>query len=178
MAALGVSGDPTRLELIARLKDLRDGAKSGALPSERVVRDSAIVYKALAESCKDSAARADLREIDLRKEFREGDGLILTNLGWQVPDGVLAGPSVFGQYKAFAPPIPGTELLWSVLRLKTPSTAFRYRYRHREGCLSIRSGIEELFSHLGRTAGSSKTSQIAAVDEARLEGRPPDLRDG
>ena len=121
MAALGVSGDPTRLELIARLKDLRDGAKSGALPSERVVRDSAIVYKALAESCKDSAARADLREIDLRKEFREGDGLILTNLGWQVPDGVLAGPSVFGQYKAFAPPIPGTELLWSVLRLKTPS---------------------------------------------------------
>ena len=121
MAALGVSGDPTRLELIARLKDLREGAKSGALPSERVVRDSAIVYKALAESCKDSAARADLREIDLRKEFREGDGLILTNLGWQVPDGVLAGPSVFGQYKAFAPPIPGTELLWSVLRLKTPS---------------------------------------------------------
>ena len=88
MAALVVSGDPTRLELIARLKDLRDGAKSGALPSERVVRDSAIVYKALAESCKDSAARADLREIDLRKEFREGDGLILTNLGWRVPDGV------------------------------------------------------------------------------------------
>ena len=121
MAALGVSGDPTRLELIARLKDLRDGAKSGALPSERVVRDSAIVYKALAESCKDSAARADLREIDLRKEFRERDGLILTSLGWRVPDGVLAGPSVFGQYKAFAPPIPGTELLWSVLRLKTPS---------------------------------------------------------
>ena len=121
MAALGVSGDPTRLELMARLKDLRDGAKSGALTSERVVRDSAIVYKALAESCKDSAARADLREIDLRKEFREGDGLILTNLGWRVPEGVLAGASVFGQYKAFAPPIPGTELLWSVLQLKAPS---------------------------------------------------------
>ena len=121
IAALDVSGDPTRLELVSRLKELRDGTVSGALSIERVVRDSAIVYKALAESIKDSAARADLREIDLRKEFRDGDGLILTNLGWRVPEGVLAGPSVFGQYKAFAPPIPGTELLWSTLRLKTPS---------------------------------------------------------
>ena len=121
IAALDVSGDPTRLELVSRLKDLRDGTASGALSIERVARDSAIVYKALAESIKDTAARADLREIDLRKEFRDGNGLILTNLGWRVPEGVLAGPSVFGQYKAFAPPIPGTEPLWNTLRIKTPS---------------------------------------------------------
>ena len=121
IAALGVSGDPTRLELVSRLKELREGTVSGAVPSERAVRDSAIVYRALAESIKDSAARADLREMDLRKEFRDGDGLIHTNLGWRVPERVLAGPSVFGRYKAFAPPIPGTELLWSTLRLKTPS---------------------------------------------------------
>ena len=121
LTALGVCGDPTRLELVTRLKELRDGAESGALPRERVVRVSAIIYKALAESCKDSAARSDLRETDLRREFREGDGLILTDLGWRVPDTVFAGPSVFGQYKAFAPPVPDTEPLWKVLRLSTPS---------------------------------------------------------
>ena len=121
IAALGVTGDPTRQELVSRLKELRDGTVSGALPSERVERDSAIIYKALADSCKDAVAHADLRETDLRKEFREGAGLILTNLGWRIPDAVLAGPSIFGRYKAFAPPIQGAELLWKVLRLKTPS---------------------------------------------------------
>ena len=121
MAALGVRGDPTRLELVTKLKELRDGAESGALPSERAVRDSAIIYKALAESCKDSAARSDLGETDLRRAFREGDGLILTDLGWRDPDTVFARPSVFGQYKAFAPPVPDTESLWKMLRLRTPS---------------------------------------------------------
>lgn len=121
MTALGVSGDPTRRELVLRLKELRDGEVSGALPSERVIRDSAIIYKALAESCRDSVARADLREMDLRKEFQEGVGLVLTNMGWRVPDEVFAGPSVFGKYKAFAPRIPNTEPLWDTLRLKKPS---------------------------------------------------------
>ena len=109
MSALGVTVDPTRRELVSRLKELRDGEASGALPSERDVRDSAIVYRALAESCENPLARTDLRETDLRREFREGGGLILTDMGWRVPDEVFAGPSVFGQYKAFAPRIPETE---------------------------------------------------------------------
>ena len=121
MAALGVCGDPTRRELVTRLKELRDSAESGALPRDRVVRDSAIIYKALAESFKDSAARSDLRESDLRQEFREGDGLILTDLGWRTPDMVFDGPPVFGLYKPFAPPVRATEPLWRALRLKTPS---------------------------------------------------------
>lgn len=120
VAALGVSGDPTRQELVSKLKELRDGSISGTLSRGSIVRDSAIVYRALVESIKDTPARADLRESDLREEFREGDGLIFTNLGWRDPDEVLAGPSVFGKYKAFAPPIPDTELLWSTLRLRPP----------------------------------------------------------
>ena len=47
--ALDVSGDPTRLELVSRLKELRDGTISGALSIERVVRDSAIVYNPLCQ---------------------------------------------------------------------------------------------------------------------------------
>lgn len=121
IAALGVSGDPTRQQLISRLRELRDRMVSGELSFERAERDSVIVYKALAQSLKDPAARADLGETDLRKEFREGEGLILTNLGWRSPERAFAGSSVFGQYKAFAPPIAGTEPLWSMLRLKTPS---------------------------------------------------------
>ena len=121
MAALGVCGDPTRRELVTRLKELRDGAESGVLPSDWVVRDSAIIYKALAESLNDSAARSDLRESDLRQEFQEGDGLILTDLGWRTPDTVFAGTPAFGPYKPFAPPVRDTEPLWRALRLKTPS---------------------------------------------------------
>ncbi len=119
MAAFGVSGDPTRQELIIRLKELRSEAESGSLSNEYVARDTAIIYKALAESCKDSATHADLRDIDLRREFQRG-GLICTDLGWRPPEEVFAGPSVFGQYKAFAPPVPDTEPLWSMLQLKTP----------------------------------------------------------
>ena len=168
MAALGVSGDPTRFELIARLKVLRDGAKSRVLRNERVVRDSAIVYRALAESCKDSAARADLREIDLREEFWEGDGLILTNLGWQVPDEVLAGPSVFGQYKAFVLPIPGTELLWSVLRLKTPTLS---------DCIQVLRQIARRGHPLGVDDEAIQIQTLRLLDELfRSPGGPQDRR--
>ena len=121
IAALGVRGDPTRLELVSRLKELRVGMVSGAVSSERAVHDSAIVYKALAKSLKDPAARADLRETELCNEFRDGEGLILTDLGWRVPEAVLAGTSVFGRYKAFAPPVRSTKRLWSALGLKEPS---------------------------------------------------------
>ena len=63
----------------------------------------------------------DLGKAELRKEFQEGDGLIRTDMGWRVPDDVFAGPSVFGQYQAFAPPVPETKSLWNMLQLKKPS---------------------------------------------------------
>ena len=50
MSALGMSGDPTRRELVARLRELRDDVTS----PERVTRDASIVYRALAESLLDS----------------------------------------------------------------------------------------------------------------------------
>ena len=119
MGALGISGDPTRRELVARLRELREDVA----PDERITRDAAIVYKALAESLGDSATRSDLTKRDLRRAFGEGDGLIATKLGWRPPGKVFAGPAVFGGYLPFAPQVPDTDELWEALRLREPSLA-------------------------------------------------------
>ena len=119
IGALGISGDPTRRELVARLQELRGNVGSG----EMIARDAAIVYRALAESLSDPASRTDLSKRDLRKAFEEGDGLIATKLGWRTPASVFAGPEVFGRYKPFAPQVPETDQLWEALRLKVPSLA-------------------------------------------------------
>ena len=117
MSALGMYGDPTRRELVARLQNLRDKVTS----DETIPRDAAIVYKALAESLGNLTPRSDLNKKDLRRAFEDGDGLIVTKLGWRPPSNVFAGPPVFGEYMPFAPQVPGTDGLWEALRLKEPS---------------------------------------------------------
>ena len=119
MSALGMSGDPTRRELVARLRKLRDHV---AL-DETIPRDAAIVYKALAESLGNLTSKSDLTKKDLRRAFEEGDGLIATKLGWHSPGNVFVGPPVFGRYMPFAPQVPGTDGLWEVLNLREPSLA-------------------------------------------------------
>ena len=116
MGSLGMSGDPTRRELVARLRELRD-----VTLDKHIARDAAIVYQALAESLGDSASRSDLNKRDLRRAFDEGHGLIATKLGWRPPGKVFAGPAVFGRYMPFAPQVPGTDELWEALRLREPS---------------------------------------------------------
>ncbi len=119
MSALGMSGDPTRRELVARLRKLRDDIGSEGSAD----RDAAVVYKALAESLARSGSRSDLTRQGLRKAFSEGDGLIKTKLGWCPPSKVYAGPPVFGRYMPFAPLVPGTDELWNALQLREPSLA-------------------------------------------------------
>ena len=119
MSALGMSGDPTRRELVARLQNLRDNTTS----EETISRDAAIVYKALAESLSNSTSRSELNRKDLRRAFEDGDGLIMTRLGWCPPSNVFTGPPVFGEYMPFAPQVPGTDGLWEALHLKEPSLA-------------------------------------------------------
>ena len=168
MAALGVCGDPTRLELVARLKELRDGVESGVLATGRVERDAAIIYKALAESLRDSGARADLSETDLRREFRDWNGLVLTDLGWRAPDTVFAGPPVFGRYMAFAPPVRGTGPLWTVLRLKMPSLM---------DCVQILRRIARRRRPLGRDDEAIQIQTLRMLDERyRATGSPQDRR--
>ena len=117
--ALGMSGDPTRHELVARLRELRDDNGSDGQGE----RDAAVVYKALAESLGRSGSRSDLTKRQLRKAFSEGDGLIATKLGWRPPGKVYVGSPIFGKYMPFAPLVPETDELWSTLQVRKPSLA-------------------------------------------------------
>ena len=125
LTALGVPSEPTRAELVDRLKELREISKDeGRVTDEEIKQETAVVYKALANSLPTpNRGRAIPRtELNwLRQEFRQGDGLVLSNQGWLPPQSVLAGPAIFGQYKAFAPAITDTEPLWAALELRQHS---------------------------------------------------------
>ena len=122
LAALGVSGDPSRSELVTRLKEIRDDADhEGRWTPEELKRETAVVYKALAQSLTAASGRSDLGVEQLRRDFQHRSGLVFTDLGWLPPQGVLAGPPIFGKYKAFAPAIADTGPLWMALRLREPS---------------------------------------------------------
>ena len=82
LAALGVSGDPSRGELVTRLKELRDGAEDeGRWPPEELKRETAVLYKALAQSLTQPVGRPGRGIEQLRRDFQHHDGLIFTNLG-------------------------------------------------------------------------------------------------
>ena len=122
LAALGVSGDPSRTELVTRLKELREDAEDeGRWPPQELKRETAILYKALAQSLTQAVGRSGLGVEQLRRDFQYHNGLIFTNLGWLPPQGVLAGPPIFSKYRAFAPAIADTDPLWAELRLRKPS---------------------------------------------------------
>ena len=127
LAALGISGDPSRAELVTRLKELRDGsAYEGGTTTQELKQETTVVYKALAHSLSTASvasatSRTDLNQDQLRREFQRGTGLVFSNLGWLPPQSVLAGPPIFGRYMAFAQAISDTEHLWATLRLRQPS---------------------------------------------------------
>ena len=123
LAALGVSGDPSRAELVTRLKELRDdaeGRKAGGLPRNSSGKPQSSTRLLLNRSRRRSG-RSGLGVEQLRRDFQHHNGLIFTNLGWLPPQGVLAGPPIFGKYRAFAPPVADTDPLWAALRLRDPS---------------------------------------------------------
>ncbi len=121
LEALGVTGDPSRSELITRLKDLRDTENEVRWTFEEVKRETAVLYKALAQSLISTGGRSGTGVEQLRRDFQHGDGLIFTDLGWLPPQDVLDGPPIFGRYKAFVPAIADTGPLWMSLRLREPS---------------------------------------------------------
>ena len=121
LSALGVSEDPSRSDLIDRLKQLRDDGEGHLLEDQEVMRETGVVYKALSQSLSGPVPRSDLNETQMRREFQRGRGLLFTNLGWQPPSSVLAGPPVFGNHRAFVPAIADTGRLWRALGLKQPA---------------------------------------------------------
>ncbi|GAA1570107.1 hypothetical protein GCM10009827_109930 [Dactylosporangium maewongense] len=118
LAALGVSGEPTTLDLVQRLRRLR--AEAPAPPT--LATDAAIVYRAIGERLASrEALPGDLPPRALRSAFTEGAGLIHTDLGWRQPAQVLAGPPIFRRHHAFAPAVNDAEPLWTALNIRTPS---------------------------------------------------------
>ena len=119
LAALGVSGDPSRSELVERLRALRQASYDDEISPEDQRLESALVYRALARSLGARTA-SDLTANQLWTEFARYR-LVLTDLGWLSPRNVLAGPPIFGHLRPFAPEIRECEPLWRALRLKEPS---------------------------------------------------------
>lgn len=121
LSALGVEGDPSRRQLVDRLKDLRAAMQAGEYPAHEVEKEAAVVYKALARSLQGRSPRSELNRMQLQREFADGDGLILTNAGWRTPQRVFGGEAILGKYSVFAPAVSDTDALWDALGLSPPS---------------------------------------------------------
>ena len=119
--ALGVLGDPSRGQLVARLKKLRAAMQAGMYPPQEAAKETAIVYKALARSLQGASSRSDLSPAQLPREFSSSEGLILTDSGWRIPQRVFGGEPVLGRYGVFAPAVADTSALWEALGLSRPS---------------------------------------------------------
>ena len=123
LGALGVSSDPTRSELVQRLRELGHASDEGEISRDEQRQNSALAYRALARSLSGEApgvwpartTTATPRESDLttdqvRLAFQLGR-LLLTNQGWLSPRSVLLGPPTFGDLRPFAPSIAECEPL-------------------------------------------------------------------
>lgn len=133
---LGVTSDPSRSDFVERLRNIKAASSESEIPFEDLRRDSALVYRALAQSLESkSSDSSDLNEVQLREEFARGH-LIHTNLNWQPPRNVLTGARIFKNLRAFAPQPKKCKPLWDALRLEAPS---------QHDCLEV---LEEIASGL------------------------------
>ena len=120
LTALGVLSDPSRSQLVERLRELQHASHDDDYPPGDLRRDTALVYRALARTLSRAPAESDLTDNQLFDHFAR-HRLMHTNLGWLSPRRVLAGPPIFGDLHPFAPAIAECEPLWRVLRLRPPS---------------------------------------------------------
>ena len=120
LAALGVVSEPSRSELVRRLRELRAAPSDDASPCDSVRHESQLIYRALTRSLADGSTDSDLTPSRLRREFARYD-LVLTERGWRAPARVLAGPPIFGRFHPFAPVAEECKRLWKELGLQEPS---------------------------------------------------------
>ena len=119
--AIGVSVGPSRAALVERLRRVRDSSIEIGLPVVDIKPEVAGIYRALADDLAATTSRSDLPPTQLRSEFQQGSGLVLTDQGWLPPSRVFGGSPIFGDYGDFAPPVAGVEPLWRALNLNEPS---------------------------------------------------------
>jgi hypothetical protein len=149
LQTLGVQGEPTTQELVKHLQSLRQRAFDSSLTVE-----TAIAYNALAERYAPGIAREMSTEA-LRRSFAEGNGLVLSSLGWKPSDDVLLGPPVFRQFRAYAPAVPGAENLWKVLGIRSASL---------DDCVSV-------LQEVSKSRGQSGENRSVAMETIRLLAR-------
>ena len=119
--AIGVSVGPSRASLVERLKRVRDSSVANGMTVTDIKPEVVGIYRALADDLAASTSRSDVPPTQLRSEFQQGSGLVLTDRGWLPASRVFGGPPIFGDYGDFAPPVTGVEPLWRALDLKEPS---------------------------------------------------------
>ena len=118
LAALGVSGEPTIRDLVQRLRAIQALSPQ----PESVAADCAMAYQAIAERLAHRESPAgDLSERELRAAFAEGQGLVLTDVGWRAPSQVFGGAPIFRRRRAFVPQVPATDRLWAALQIRQPT---------------------------------------------------------
>ena len=146
LAALGVTGEPMIRDLVERLRAIQ--GLSPQLAS--AAADAAMAYQAIAERLAHRETLAgDLSERELRAAFAEGQGLVLTDVGWRAPSEVLGGAPIFRRLRPFTPQVPGTERLWAALQIRQPTA---------EDCLRV-------VGQIARTRGAPDQGDVVVLLE-------------
>ena len=153
LTALGVSSDPSRSELVARLRELRQAPLEDEISGEELRHEAALIYRALTQSLTGEPDDSDLTTSQLLRQFGR-HGLIWTSLGWRSPQNVLAGQPIFGDLRAFAPVPTECEPLWRTLRLREPSPS---------DCLEV---LRQVASH--RTDAPDNQEEGILLDTLRI----------
>lgn len=167
LTAFGVVSDPSRRQLVERLRELQFAADGDGLLSEDLRHDSALIYRALARTVSHAPADSDLNDGQLHAQFAR-HRLVLTDLGWLSPRRVLAGPPIFGDLRPFAPAVTECEQLWRVLGLRPPSP---------EDCLEVlRSVARRRKSAPNQTEEAVLLETLRALNEHHSSGRTVDRK--
>jgi len=119
LAKIGVAGDPTVGELIEKLEEVRDETPNDPVAAQDL---AAPIYQALAAEVRGSRL-GQMTAGTAHNRFGRDGGLIATNAGWRRPSVVLAGPAIFGDLRDFVPSVSGTQRLWKLLGISTPTAA-------------------------------------------------------
>ena len=163
LVALGISGNPTRSEMVDRLKEIRDGSDAlGELSQSELIAEAGVVYKALAASMASGSSTSDLSPAQIRTEFGRAPGLLLTDMGWLPPAGVFGGAPILGRYRPFAPTIDRSGPLWSVLNLREPGV---------DDCIDV---VREIARGRGAPSESDETVLLEIL--RALSGRVAEVR--
>lgn len=105
-------------DLVAHLERIRNG-------KEKVEHNHLFqIYRTLAKLCpKESIAQVgDLRGVDFRQRFSNGEGLIsIRPWEWNRPEILFSGKDIFHQPELFVPAGPALSNLWRVLEVRPPS---------------------------------------------------------